>query len=166
MVQHGLRTLRGHGARPPQIACLPLVRCFSPLQKVLLAAAPGRPVLSSRWRNLATGRGVHAGRSLARARRLPVPRGANGGRRLRYDGVPESSKDAEPGDRLLVQQLGPFWRYFTTRACHRLAKRTPASPSDCAVVSVDGGRPDLVSVIPAETRVRFVIESLWREMDP
>jgi hypothetical protein len=31
-----------------------------------------------------------------------------------------------------------------------LAKRTPASPSDCAVVSVDGGRPDLVCVVDDE----------------
>ena len=31
-----------------------------------------------------------------------------------------------------------------------LARRTPASPSDCAVVSVDGGRPDLVCVVDDE----------------
>ena len=31
-----------------------------------------------------------------------------------------------------------------------LARRTPASPSECAVVSVDGGRPDLVCVVDDE----------------
>ena len=31
-----------------------------------------------------------------------------------------------------------------------LAKRTPASQSECAVVSVDGGRPDLVCVVDEE----------------
>ena len=49
-----------------------------------------------------------------------------------------------------IQAVLALFHHARLSPLAKRAKRTPASPSDCAVVSVDGGRPDLVCVVDDE----------------
>ena len=134
-----------------QIACLPLVRCFSPLPEVRAAART--PAFLSALAQPVNGvafvaEGVLLGLG---AFRFLAAQTAVGAVAMMF---------FLSRAKTLSQVIYAIYWFNGIQAvlalAHHvrlspLAKRTPpASPSECAVVSVDGGRPDLVCVVDDE----------------
>ena len=133
-----------------QIACLPLVRCFSPLPEVRAAART--PAFLSALAQPVNGvafvaEGVLLG--LGAFRFLAAQTAVGAVAMIFFLGRAKT----------LSQVIYSIYWFNGIQAVlalfHHvrlspLARRTPASPSDCAVVSVDGGRPDLVCVVDDE----------------
>ena len=133
-----------------QIACLPLVRCFSPLPEVRAAArtpaflsALAQPVNGVAFVAEGVLLGLGAFRFLAAQTAV---------------GAFAMMLFLSRAETLSQVIYAIYWfngiqavlALFHHARLSPLAKRTPASPSDCAVVSVDGGRPDLVCVVDDE----------------
>ena len=133
-----------------QIACLPLVRCFSPLPEVRAAArtpaflsALAQPVNGVAFVAEGVLLGLGAFRFLAAQTAV---------------GAVAMMAFLSRAKTLSQVIYAIYWfngiqavlALFHHVRLSPLARRTPASPSDCAVVSVDGGRPDLVCVVDDE----------------
>ena len=133
-----------------QIACLPLVRCFSPLPEVRAAArtpaflsALAQPVNGVAFVAEGVLLGLGAFRFLAAQTAV---------------GAVAMCAFLSRAKTLSQVIYAIYWfngiqavlALFHHVRLSPLARRTPASPSDCAVVSVDGGRPDLVCVVDDE----------------
>jgi len=140
----------GVGLGLVQIACLPLVRCFSPLPEVRAAART--PAFLSALAQPVNGvafvaEGVLLGLGAFRFLAAQTAVGA------------AAMMACLSRAKTLSQVIYAIYWFNGIQAVlalvHHirlspLARRTPASPSDCAVVSVDGGRPDLVCVVDDE----------------
>ena len=136
-----------------QIACLPLVRCFSPLPEVRAAART--PAFLSALAQPVNGvafvaEGVLLGLGAFRFLAAQTAVGA-------FAMIAFLSRAKTLSQVIYaiywfngIQAVLALFHHIRLSPLAKQAKRTPASPSECAVVSVDGGRPDLVCVVDDE----------------
>ena len=134
-----------------QIACLPLVRCFSPLPEVRAAART--PAFLSALAQPVNGvafvaEGVLLG--LGAFRFLAAQTAVGAAAMMAFLSRAKTLSQVIYAIYWFNGIQAVLALFHHVRLSPLARRTTPASQSECAVVSVDGGRPDLVCVVDDE----------------